>query len=399
MTDTILTNCAMVDVRTGAVVPDAAVRVAGDRVLAVDERTAVDRTNALEVDLEGAHLLPGLINCHVHFGLVLPGAEGDRLRDESEAALALRMAANAEATLRSGVTTVRLVGERPYADVALRSSIVSGETVGPRVICSGPLLVSIGGHGWELGSCVEASGADGFRAAAREQLKHGVDWVKISISGGIAGEGEAIADAQMTSDEMCAVVETAHARGRKVAAHAGPPGAIASAAELGVDSIEHGYFLTADVTQAMADAGTWLVPTINVSRAVEFYERIGAPDWMIAKALEAGKQHWAGLEAAIEHGVRIAMGTDMMPHEPFDGTTVTVREIEYYAEAGLGPLGALRTATLAAAEMLELSDEVGTIEVGKRADLIAVAGNPLDDIGALRELRLVMAGGTLVRSV
>jgi imidazolonepropionase-like amidohydrolase len=391
----LLTNCSLVDVRAGEVLDDAAVALEGERIVAAGPRREVANGGA-QLDLGGAHVLPGLVNCHVHFGLVLPGAEGERLRGESEAALALRMAANAARTLEAGVTTVRLVGERPWVDLALRASIASGETLGPRVLTAGPLLVSVGGHGWELPGSLEASGADGFRLAVRDVLKHGADWVKISISGGIAGENEAIADAQMTPDEIRAVVETAHSRGRRVAAHAGPAAGIATAVELGVDCVEHGYFLTDEVTRLMAERGTWLVPTINVSRAVAFFEKIGAPAWMVEKALAAGELHWAALQSAIAGGVRIALGTDMLPHEPFDGTTVTVRELEFLHEAGMPALDALQAATVRAAELLGLADEIGAVEPGKVADLIAVGGNPIEDLSSLRDLRAVVARGRVV---
>ncbi|HEV3402922.1 MAG TPA: amidohydrolase family protein [Gaiellaceae bacterium] len=396
MSPTLLENCSVVDVHAGQSLPDGVVLIDGDRIAAVGPRAEVELPGTAErVDLGGAHVLPGLINCHVHFGLVLPGTEGDRLRNESDAALALRMAANAAQTLGAGVTTVRLVGERPYADIALRDSIAAGETAGPRILTAGPLLISTGGHGWELGSCVEADGPDGFRAAARTQIKHGTDLVKISVSGGIAGENEAIADSQMTPAEIAAVTETAHARGKHVAAHAGPPGVIRTAVECGVNTIEHGYFLTGEVAAVMHEHGSWLVPTINVSRAVAFYEKIGAPHWMVEKALAAGELHWAGLREAINRGVRIAMGTDMIPHEPFDGTSVTVRELEFYVEAGMTPPAALRSATIDAAELLG-RPELGRLEPGVAADLIAVRGDPIQDIASLRQLELVVSRGRVV---
>jgi imidazolonepropionase-like amidohydrolase len=397
MTGLLLENCSVVDVRAGSSLADAAVLIAGDRIAAAGPRSEVEApADIRRLDLGGAYVTPGLINCHVHFGLVLPGEEGDRLRGETDAELALRMAENAAGTLRAGVTTVRLLAERPYVDIALRQSIARKQTLGPRVLTAGPMLISTGGHGWELGSCVEADGADGFRAATRAQIKHGVDWVKIGISGGIAGANEAIADAQMTAEEMLAVTETAHARGRRVAAHSGPAAVTATAVECGVDTIEHGYFLTDEVAGLMARSGAWLVPTINVSRAVEFFRKIGAPPWMVERALAAGELHWAGLRSAIAGGVRIAMGTDMMPHEPFDGTSVTVRELEFYVDAGMTPAAALRAATCEAAEMLGL-DEVGEIRAGAVADVIAVAGDPSGDISALRDLRQVISQGRLVR--
>lgn len=392
----VVENCALVDLEAGAVREDVAVVLDGDRIVGVESpgETPVG-ADAVRLDAGGGYVLPGLINCHVHFGLVLPGAEGDALRGESDAALALRMAWNARLALRAGVTTVRLVGERPYADLALRASVESGETVGPRIVTAGPLLIATGGHGWELGSCVEADGADGFRAAARTQLRAGVDLLKISVSGGLAGENEAVADSQLTPAEIAAVTEVAHGRGKKVAAHAGPADVIAAAVECGVDTIEHGYFLTEDVAALMAERGAWLVPTINVSRAPHFYERIGAPQWYREKAAAAGKLHWAALQTAIRAGVPIAMGTDMMPHEEFDGTSVTVRELEFYVEAGLEPVEALRTATIHAADLLG-RPELGRVAAGAAGDLLMCARDPLHDVSALRELTHVVARGRVV---
>jgi imidazolonepropionase-like amidohydrolase len=397
MTALLLEHCAIVDVDSGSATPGGSVLVDRGTIAEVGPSGSFPvPADSRTLDIGGLFVAPGLINCHVHFGLVLPGAAGDALRDESDAARALRMAANARQTLDIGVTTVRLVGERPYTDLDIRSSIARGETSGPRVFTAGPLLISTGGHGWELEGTLEADGADGFRRAARTQLRHGVDLLKISVSGGIAGENEAIADPQMEPDEIRAVTSVAHARGHKVAAHAGPPRVIELAVECGVDTIEHGYFLDRAAISLMVEHGTWLVPTVNVSRATEFYSRIGAPDWMIARALQAGEQHWAALQEAISAGVSIAMGTDMMPQEPFDGTTVTVRELEFYVDAGMTPTEALRTATSNAASMLGV-DTIGRIRRGNRADLIAVASDPTVDISALRDVRLVVANGNVVR--
>jgi imidazolonepropionase-like amidohydrolase len=390
-------DCAIVDVDAGSSTPNGSVLVDGNTIAEVgpaDSFAVPPDTRRLQ--LGGRFLAPGLINCHVHFGLVLPGAAGEALRDETDAAHALRMAANARETLEIGVTTVRLVGERPYTDLDIRASIAKGETIGPRVYTAGPLLISTGGHGWELDGTLEADGPDGFRRAARTQLRHGVDLLKISVSGGIAGENEAIADPQMEAEEIRAVTAVAHARGKKVAAHAGPPRVIELAVQCGVDTIEHGYFLDRAAIDTMVEHRTWLVPTVNVSRATEFYSRIGAPDWMVARALEAGEQHWAALKEAISRGVSIAMGTDMMPQEPFDGTTVTVRELEFYVDAGMSPSEALRTATSSAASMLS-DDLIGRIHKGNRADLIVLDRDPTADISALRDVRLVMAGGRIVK--
>lgn len=394
MSGLVLDSCALVDLESGQVRDDVTIAIEGDRIVSVGVDGAGADSDKTRLDAGGGFVIPGLINCHVHFGLVLPGAEGEALAGESESALALRMAHNAALAVAAGVTAVRLVGERPYADIALRASVAKGETRGPRIFTAGPLLISTGGHGWELGSCVEADGADGFRAAARKQLRAGTDLIKISVSGGLAGKDEEVGDSQMTRAETSAVTEVAHARGKKVAAHAGPAEVIAMAIECGVDTIEHGYVLTPDTATLMVERNTWLVPTINVSRAPHFYEKIGAPEWYREKARAAGEIHWSGLKAAIDAGVRIAMGTDMMPHEEFDGTTVTVREIEFYVQAGLTPLDALRAATVNAADLLG-QPQLGRVAVGAMADLLILSRNPLEDITALRDIRTVVSRGAI----
>ncbi|RPJ78576.1 MAG: amidohydrolase family protein, partial [Acidobacteria bacterium] len=158
-------------------------------------------------------------------------------------------------------------------------------------------------------------------------------------------------------------------------------------------------FLTEEVLQKMKEKGVWLVPTIVVSRPcmAAFSEKIGAPAWYVARALGAGKQHWASLQSAIKLGVRIALGTDQFPYEPNEGTTATVREAEFYVDAGMTPVQALRTATVEAATLLGISDQVETGEKGKLADLLVVDGDPTRDITALRGVRLVMKGGRIVR--
>src|SRR6266542_2305114 len=394
---TLLTNCAVVDGVTDAARADTSVLINGNTIGAVGPRAELRDQAEQEVDLEGGYVMAGLANMHVHFGLILPGIAGDRLVNETQAALGVRMAQNARATLHAGVTTVRLVGERHHADFALKVSIASGETHGPRIFTAGMAVIATGGHGHTRAGTIEADGADDFRKKVRMQLKAGADLIKICISGGIAGEHEAIRDAQLSKDEMRAVMETAHGSGKKVTAHAGPSGAIRDAIECGLDCVEHGYFLDPETIALMVQRGVWYVPTIVVSRCEEFFHKIGAPEWMIRKALQAGTLHFAALQGAIQAGVQIALGTDMMPAEPYEGTTATVRELEFYVEAGMTPLQAVGVATLKPAEWLGVSGRQGTVEAGKLADLIAVDGDPTASISNLRNLRFVMHDGQIVR--
>jgi imidazolonepropionase-like amidohydrolase len=394
-----IVGATVVDLEGGPPIRDAVVIARGERIEAVGRKDATPiPADAIEIDASGLWLLPGLMNMHVHFGLVLPGAAGAALGNETEAELALRMASAARETLFAGITTVRTTGERGHVDLALQRAIDRGEAQGPRIFSAGESVQVTGGHGSSAGE-VANDGPYEFREAVRKEFRAGARWIKILISGGIATPGGDIAAAYMTPDELEAVTDVAHRLGAKVTAHSGSPTATLDAIAAGVDCIEHGYFLTAPVFARMRDAGTWYVPTILVSQpaTLPFFERIGSPRWYLDRVEAVGQRHWASLQTAVREGVRIALGTDQLPHEPNDGTIATVREAEYYVQAGMTPLQALRTATIEPATMLGVAAELGTLEVGKLADLIGVATDPAGDVSALRDIRLVVKGGEVVR--
>ena len=394
-----ITGASLVDLEGGPPIVNAVVVMREGRFSVVGPAATTRVPDDAEIiDATGLWLAPGLMNMHVHLGLRLPGVAGAALANETEAELALRMAANARASLRAGVTTVRLPGDEGHVDLALKRAIDRGEAEGPRIFSAGEMVQVTGGHG----SGVDEVGNDGpyeFREAVRREIRAGATWIKIAISGGIATPGGDIAASFMTRDELEAVVDMAHRHGAKVTAHSGSPRATREAVAAGIDAIEHGYFLTQGEFELMRDNGVWYVPTIVVSQpaTMPFFERIGSPEWYLDRVRAVGERHWAALRAAITAGVDIALGTDQFPHEENDGTIATVREAEYYVAAGMSDLQALRAATVDAARMLGAEDELGSIEVGKLADLIAVAADPSRDISALRDIRLVIKGGAVVR--
>jgi len=243
---------------------------------------------------------------------------------------------------------------------------------------------------------MECDGPVGFRHGVRSQIKAGADLIKVMISGGLAGEHEAISTPQLFADEMAAVIETAHAWGRKVTAHAGPAEVIGAAVAMGLDCVEHGYQLTPEVARAMASQGTALVPTLLVTRCKEFFDELGVPEWMQCRSLGAGPRHIESFKMAQDAGVEILLGSDMPPFWSFEGTNATVRELENLAEH-LGPVRALHAGTRGPIEWLGLSDDLGTLEEGKYADLIAMDADPLDDTAAFRGVRFVMKGGVVSR--
>lgn len=394
----LLTDAHVVDVVTGTSAPGA-VLIRGERIVAVGGRDELAATapDAVEVSMGGAYLTPGLMNMHTHFSLALPGDLGRYVASLDEAGMALYMADGARRALLAGVTTVRCVAERGHADFALRRSIQRGEVMGPDIRTAGQALVCTGGHGHENNDTLECDGPDGFARGVRTQIKAGADLIKVMISGGIAGQHEGMATPQLTDDEMAAVISTAHAWGRKVTAHAGPAPIIAKAVALGLDGVEHGYELTPEVAAAMAAAGTALVPTLVVTRCGAFFDQLGVPAWMQERSLKAGPRHIESFQMAVEAGVTIMAGSDMPPFWFFEGTTAIVRELEHISENGLGPVAALRAATTNPAEWLGISENVGSIEAGKLADLVATDGDPLADTSNLRGIRWVMKSGRIVR--
>ncbi|WP_116365960.1 amidohydrolase family protein [Parahaliea mediterranea] len=390
----------VVDISSGDILKDAVVLVEDERITAIGRRGEVNVPEGADrVDASGTWLIPGLMNMHVHLGLILPGKMEAELANESSGALALRMMANAQGALEAGVTTIRMPGEHARGDMAVKAAIEHGDYVGPRIFSAGEYLAITGGHGSAPGETF-ADGPYELIKKARREISRGASWVKILISGGIATDGGGIAEPLMTPEEINAVVDAAHRFGAKVAAHSGSSIATDVAVDAGVDSIEHGYFLDRDILRKMKKQGTWLVPTIVVSQPASepFFTRIGSPDWYLERRNSTGEEHWKMLQTAINEGVNIALGTDQLPQEPNDGTTATAREAQYYVEAGMSHMEALQAATIQPARMLGADADIGSLEVGKYADIVALSSDPTRDIKALRDIRMVMKGGEVYRN-
>lgn len=345
------------------------------------------------VDLGDATLLPGLIDAHVHLVWSASAEPHEVVERESRALTALRCANNAERHLRAGVTTVRDVGSTDGLAIEVGRAVQLGILPGPKVVAAGRAIAMTGGHGWFLGR--EADGPDAVRHAAREEMKAGATCIKLMASGGVYGHAEEPGSPQLTVEEMRAAVEEAHKGGRKVAAHAYSVAAIQNALEAGVDSIEHGSFLDRKTAERMRERGTYLLPTISVYQAMsDKGPELGAPQYIqrkTAKILEASRE---AFRLALEMDVPIAAGTDCgAPGHPHGAL---LQELMLMVDSGATPMQALRYCTTAPADLLGLSEEVGTLVPGKQADLLAVAGNPVSDIRALGEVRLVLRNGAEV---
>jgi imidazolonepropionase-like amidohydrolase len=397
-----ITANRMIDVRTGRVVDDAVVVVEGERIQAVGARTAVALpAGARVVALGDRTLLPGLFDMHVHLsvGSARPGRFAQYLFD-SAVDSALRAADNARATLAAGFTSVRSAGDNDFIDVALAKAIAEGFASGPRITPAGYQISMTGGHGDDTGfppgvfeHGPEQGIADGPQQllhAVRYQIKHGARVIKLMVTGGVASFERTLDVQQFSEEEMRTVVEEAKRNGLKVLAHAEALAGTLAALHAGVDSIEHGSQLDDEAIRLMKEQGTYLVPTPYVGVA---HGAAGdLPDEMAAKGREERRRAAESLRKAIRAGVKIAYGTDagVYPHGE------NARQFALLVDAGLSPLDAIRSATLAAADLLGVTDR-GIIAPGQLADLVAASGNPLTDVRALEHLDFVMKGGVIVR--
>lgn len=380
----------MVDVRRG-LVKEASVAIEGGKIVSLGD---LKNSESHSIDLEGAYLLPGLVNCHVHLGIVFPFNEFDPR--ESPAVTALRCLRRGMDALQAGVTTVRTVGTAYGADLFLRSMIQKGWVKGPRIVSAGSSISVTGGHGDNLGALL-ADGPDEFLKKAREELVSGANHLKIYITGGISHREETFDEPQMSLGEMKAVVSVARSKNTYVTAHAGESGPILKAVEAGVRCFEHGYLLGREAARAVRESRGYLCPTLVVTRSPNWMRENRFEEWTIQKALEAGNDHLESIRTAIREGVKILNGTDIPPGDEDEGVNVTVKEMEHYVDAGLSPLEAIQTSSLNGAELMGIGQQIGVVEPGTQADLIATRDNPLEDIRALRGIFFVMQSGSVIR--
>lgn len=397
-----LTGGHVVDVRGGTVLRHTNVEVRSGRIAQITGDAPP--AGAAARDLGGRYLLPGLISVHTHLSVVYPFDA--TVENESAGLTALRSLSRAQDALRAGITTIRCVHEQNRADLLVRTAAEQGWVVAPRILGAGKAVSTTGGHGHSAGmTCSYADGYDGFLRAARAELAAGADHVKIFITGGMMREGESFAGAEMTLDEMKAVVRAAEAHGAYAVAHAGSGSAIQQALIAGVRSFEHAYQIDAETVAEMARRQVFLTPTLCVSRCPEWMADHYFPRWQIDRAMEVGKEHLESIRLAVRRGygdadragITFVAGTDYPPGEPIEDTVVAVREMEFMVDAGLSPQQALRTGTIDAARLLKIEHEVGAVEMGYIADLIVTEHDPTSDTRALRRIPLVVQAGRIVR--
>jgi imidazolonepropionase-like amidohydrolase len=383
---------------TGRTLDAFAVMVDGAKIARVAPVAEFAGWTGATVDTTGGTLMPGLIDTHMH---TLLNAGPDQLGpvvSQTGAALALHGLSHVQATLAGGITTVRDVGGKDFVEVSVRDAIARGDYVGPTMQCSGHIICMTGGHAEKIGRC--ADGPFEIVKAVREQLRAGVDLIKLMATGGVSSAGSDPGAAQLSQEEIAAACTEAKRHGRRTAAHAHGAQGILNAVRGGITSIEHGMFLDQACVDEMIPKGVWLVPTLSVGHWTRQNAHRGTiPAHIVEKSQWAAEKHRASFRLFYEAGGKIALGTDAGTQ--YNAHGMNAYELVLMVEAGMRPTDALVAGTAAAADLMGLADR-GRIAEGLLADLLVVDGDPVADVrkaGERANHRMVIKGGRDVTTV
>ena len=387
----------LLDVKTGKILDDQAISFSNGVVTSVGPASSLP-ADAHSISVHGT-CLPGLIDAHVHL-TADPSHAGYQGLGVSIPRQAILGAKNARLTLQAGFTTVRNVGAQGFADVALRDGVNAGDVDGPRMQVSGPPLGITGGHmdnnllpyEYHATNIGIADGPWEAVARVREDIKYGADLIKIAASGGVLSKGDLPGTPQYTLEEMQAIVTEAHREGRKVASHAHGTQSIKDSILAGVDSVEHASLIDDEGIQLAKDRGTWLVMDIyNDDYILSEGLKAGMLPESIEKEKKLGRTQRENFRRAHAAGVKMAFGTDAGVYPHGDNAKQFAKMVEW----GMTPLESIQAATLNGAELMGWSGKVGVLAPGAYADLIAVPGNPLQDVHTLEHVEFVMQGGAV----
>ena len=405
ISDTIIYSSSYIDVINGNVIEDSSITINNGLINKIDKGFInVDPEDNL-IDLRGNILMPGLMDMHVHFGQEYQSKAERPTKVERETS-AILAAKHALITIKSGFTTVRQVGDSGMIAISLRDLINAGLIKGPRIFTSGKSIATTGGHAdhtngiskdfYEYPTAEDGviNGPYDAFTAVRQRYKDGADGIKLTVTGGVLSVAKSGDNPQFTEEEVAAIVEAAKDYGMWVAVHAHGSEGMKRAVLAGVDSVEHGTFMTDEVMELMIKNGTYYVPTISAGEFVAEKSKIDNyfPEIVRPKAASVGPQIGSTFSKAFKKGVKIAFGTDVgvQPH----GTNW--KEFVYMVKNGMPEMKAIQSATIETAKLLQIDSTLGSIEVGKIADLVAVKGDPLTNISNMENISFVMKDGKVI---
>ena len=408
LADTLIHAGRLIDGESMDAASEMTIRVDGSKIEAIEHGYTTAGTDDTVIDLKLHTVLPGLMDMHVHLtGEYSPQSRLNKFIT-NEADYAFDAAKNARKTLNAGFTVVRNLGDAFNVTIALRKAIEDGDVPGPRIFSSAKSLATTGGHadptnGWAAHIVGDPgpkmgviNGPDEARKAVRQRYKDGADWIKITATGGVLSVAKSGQNPQFTDEELRALIDTASDYGLRVAAHAHGTEGMKRAVVAGVASIEHGTFMDEEVMRLMKKNGTYYVPTIIAGNWVGEKAKIDGffPDLVRPKAAAIGPVIKKTFTAAYKAGVPIVFGTDTGVSAHGDNA----QEFALMVEGGMPPMVAIQSATSVAARFLRIDDSHGTLASGKQADVVAVPGDPLDDITAMERVSFVMKAGEIYRN-
>lgn len=397
----------LIDCTAAMVKPEMTIVVEGKLITGVRNGYVKAPAGVAVIDLKDKTVLPGLMDMHVHIEFESNPKQYEERFRLNDADVAFRSAVFAKRTLMAGFTTVRDLGGTGV-NVSLRNAINQGLAEGPRIFTAEKIIATTGGHGDPTNGCRRelmgdpgpkegvVNGPEEAAKAVRQRYKNGADLIKVTATGGVLSVAKDGQGPQFTGDELDAIVRTAKDYGMHTAAHCHGAEGMKRAVEAGITTIEHGTFMTPEIMQLMKEKGTYYVPTITAGKFVAEKAEVPGfyPELVVPKARAIGPQIQSTFARAYQVGVRIAFGTDsgVSPHGE------NAKEFIYMTEAGMPAMEAIRSATVTTAELLGISDKLGTIEAGKLADIIAVDGNPLERIEVMLAVRFVMKEGAVYKN-
>ena len=401
-TSTIIYTSSYIDVDNKKIVRDSSIIIDDGKISSIEDNFIKDTENNTVIDLRGYSVMPGLMDMHVHFGGEYQSKAKRPIKVEKETE-AIMATAHADITLKAGFTTVRQVGDSGFVSISLRDAIAAGYVDGPRIFTSGKSIATTGGHADPTnGKSIDdyeyptpeqgvINGPYEAYTAVRQRYKDGADGIKLTVTGGVLSVAKSGDNPQFTLEEVKAVVSAAKDYGMWVAVHAHGSQGMKRAVIAGVDSVEHGTFMTEEVMDLMINNGTYYVPTISAGEWVAEKAKVDNyfPEIVRPKAASVGPQIGSTFGKAYKRGVKIAFGTDVGVQA--HGTNW--KEFVYMTQYGMDPMDAIVSATLETAKLLGEQNKLGSISVGKMADIIAVSGDPLKDMNNMKNIVFVMKEG------